>query len=45
LNQNFERVNGLIKSFGLALETNPLRSGETFEEYFARILKKIHARK
>lgn len=41
----FQRYNYLIDSFGTALETVPIKSGETFEEYFVRILEIIHKKR
>ncbi len=43
LHKNFNLLTGLINAFQDTLETNPINRGETFEEYFKRILEKIHA--
>lgn len=41
LEETFEKYNDLLASFGAALENIPLKSEETFEEYFKRIMKII----
>jgi len=42
LDETFSRYNNLLDSVCFALENIPLKSKETFEEYFTRILKLIH---
>ena len=41
LKNNFERYTGLLQSFSSSLKNNPKKLGETFEEYFARIITEI----
>ncbi len=41
LEETFKKYNNLLDSFGAALENIPLKSGETFEEYFKRIMQII----
>lgn len=41
LEETFKRYNELLDSVGAALENIPLKSEETFEEYFSRIMKII----
>ncbi|MFM8833922.1 MAG: hypothetical protein ACKOEV_09880 [Cytophagales bacterium] len=45
LHQNFAVLNGLMKSVGEAMQENPIRNSEPFEEYFKRLLQEIHSRK
>ncbi len=45
LEEIFRRYDDLIDSFSTALENVPIKSGETFEEYFSRILKIIQRKK
>ena len=42
LEDTFKRYNDLLDSVGFALENIPMESNETFENYFARVLKLIH---
>ena len=44
LEDTFKRYNDLLDSVGFALENVPIKSNETFEEYFTRILGQIHNR-
>lgn len=41
LEETFEKYNDLLDSFGAALENIPLKSEESFEEYFKRIMQII----
>ena len=41
LEETFEKYNDLLNSFGAALENIPLKSEESFEQYFKRIMKII----
>lgn len=41
LEETFEKYTALLDSFGAALETIPLKSEETFEDYFKRIMQII----
>lgn len=43
--ENFQRYNNLMDSFSTALENVPVSPGETFEEYFYRILTMIQKKK
>jgi hypothetical protein len=43
LHKNFEEYNALLKSVSDAIQTQPIKEGETFEKYFERILKQIHS--
>ncbi|MBU1298583.1 MAG: hypothetical protein KJ666_11495 [Bacteroidetes bacterium] len=45
LEANFKRYNELMNLFGSALENIPIKSTETFEEYFERIIKIIHRKR
>lgn len=45
LEANFKRYNELMDLFGSALENIPIKSTETFEEYFERIIKIIHRKR
>ena len=42
LDENFKRYTGLLNSFRTALETYPLREGETLESYFERLHKYVN---
>jgi hypothetical protein len=39
LEETFEKYNDLLDSFGAALKNIPLKTEETFEEYFKRIMQ------
>ena len=45
LQENFNRYNELMQTVSSALENIPMKTDETFEKYFERILKQIHIRK
>ncbi len=45
LETTFKKYTDLINSFASALENIPMKSGETFEEYFGRILQIIHSKR
>lgn len=45
LEQIFEKYNYLLNAVGDALESMPLKKGESFETYFSRIMKQINNRK
>jgi hypothetical protein len=45
LDETFKLYGDLIESFSLALETTPGKQGESFENYFERILKIIDGKK
>ncbi len=45
LEETFKKYTDLIDGFQSSLENNPMESGESFEEYFARILKQLHDKK
>lgn len=45
LEETFERYTVLLDSVGSALENIPLKSEETFEDYFGRIMKIIQAKR
>lgn len=44
LDQRFKEYGSLIDSFTIALETIPIKKGESFENYFERIVKIIDER-
>lgn len=41
LEQKFKEYGNLIDSFSLAVETTPVKQGESYENYFKRVLKLI----
>lgn len=41
LEQKFKEYGNLIDSFSLAVETTPVKQGESYENYFKRVLKMI----
>lgn len=41
LEQKFKEYNDLIDNFSLAMEAIPVESGETYENYFKRIAKRV----
>ena len=41
LHQKFTFLNGMLNTFAGALESEPMKQGESFEEYFKRIMKGI----
>jgi len=45
LEETFKKYTDLIDGFQSSLENNPMGPGESFEEYFARILKQLHDKK
>ena len=45
LETTFKKYTDLINSFGSALENIPLNSGETFEEYFERIMRIVQSKR
>ncbi len=45
LEETFERYTDLLDSVGSALENIPLKSDETFEDYFSRVMKIIQAKR
>lgn len=44
LEDTFKRYNDLLDLVSFALENVPIKSNETFEEYFTRVLKLVHHR-
>jgi hypothetical protein len=38
----FKRYADLIANFASSIESYPLKPGESFEDYFERVLKQIH---
>ena len=44
LDENLDRYEDLIDSFGFALDNVPMNSNETIEEYFSRIIKIIQGK-
>ncbi|MFA4852781.1 MAG: hypothetical protein WC599_09705, partial [Bacteroidales bacterium] len=42
LQDTFKRYTDLIESFVSSIENYPIKSGESFEAYFERLLKQIH---
>ncbi len=42
LEDAFLRYNNLMKNFISSIENFPIRSGESFEDYFERLLKQLH---
>lgn len=42
LQDTFKRYTDLIESFASSIENCPIKSGESFEAYFKRLLKQIH---
>ena len=45
LNDKFNYMNRLLSAFQTALEINPMKAGETMDEYFQRVLKNIEENK
>lgn len=45
LQQTFKRYTDLIEHFTSSIENYPIKSGESFEAYFARLLKQIHEKR
>ena len=45
LEQNFQKYTDLLNSFSSAIKNQPIKSGESFEAYFERLLKQIHDKK
>jgi hypothetical protein len=45
LDNNFRQLNAWMESFSTALDTQPMKEGETFEKYFERLLHQIHRSK
>ncbi len=45
LQANFNKYNDLLNTFSLALENEPKQSGESFEDYFERLLIKIQEKR
>lgn len=45
LEENFNRYNELINIVGATFENNPIKSDESIEEYFERILKQIEKKR
>jgi hypothetical protein len=44
LQDAFKRYTDLIENFASSLENYPIKSGESFEAYFERLMKQIHER-
>ena len=42
LQDTFKRYTDLIENFASSIENYPIKSGESFEAYFERLLKQIH---
>ena len=45
LDEKFNFMNRLVDAFQMALESKPMKVGETMEEYFHRVLKNIEENK
>ena len=45
LDDKFNYMNRLLNAFQTALEIKPIRTGETMDEYFQRVLKNIEENK
>ena len=45
LNDKPDFMNRLLNAFQMAFETKPMRTGETMDEYFQRVLKNIEENK
>ena len=45
LNDKFNYMNRLLSAFQTALEINPMKAGETMDEYFQRVVKDIEENK
>ena len=45
MDEKFNFMNRLVNAFQMALETKPMKVGETMDEYFHRVLKNIEENK
>ena len=45
LKENFRQYNELLDGVSSAIQNFPMKSGEKMEEYFERVLKKVHLKK
>jgi hypothetical protein len=45
LEHNFNYLNACMDSFSTALETQPMKKGETYEKYFERLFKQVNQNK